>query len=147
MTTANQLDAVRRLLLAETKSSVVVGRPNERARAIYIWPWRIQIDTVARNASVAPTGAAAKRIVPFQPVDVRFLLIATPTLGQKGLDGLDLARQALVDHPVIATPDAQLRVTPDLGLPVADLAALFIAAKLTLTPCAEFLLRSSPAQP
>lgn len=147
MSTANQLTAICDLLRTETSLSVVMGRPNEKARAIYVWPWRIQIDTVARNAPVASTGAGATRSVPFQPVDIRFLLIATPTLGQKGLDGLDLARQVLIDHPIITTPDAQLRVTPDLGLPVADLAALFIAAKLTLTPCAEFLLRSSAAQP
>ena len=145
MPTANQLDAIRRLLHAETKLAVVVGRPNERARAIYIWPWRIQVDTVARNAPAALTGAGTSRTRPLRPVDIRFLLIATPTLGQKGLDSLDLARQVLVDHPVITTPDGQLRVTPDPGLPVADLAALFVAARLPLTPCAEFLLRSSPA--
>jgi hypothetical protein len=80
-------------------------------------------------------------------VDIRFLLIATPTLGQKGLDSLDLARQILIDHPVLDAPGARLTVTPDSSLSASDLAALFTAAKLPLTICAEFSMRSSPAQP
>ena len=146
MTLTSQLNALCDLLRKQTKLSVVLGRPNEKARAIYVWPWRILPVAESRAPDRAP-GTSPVPALSSQAMDIRFLLIATPTLSQKGLDSLDLARQILIDHPVLDTPGARLTVTPDSSLSASDLAALFTAAKLPLTICAEFSMRSSAAQP
>jgi len=146
MTITSQLNALCDFLRKQTKVSVVLGRPNEKARAIYVWPWRILPVAESRAPTRAP-GTSPAPVLPSQPMDIRFLLIATPTLGQKGLDSLDLARQILIDHPVLDMPGERLTVTPDSSLSASDLAALFTASKLPLTICAEFNMRSSAVQP
>jgi hypothetical protein len=146
MTMTSQLNALCDLLRKQTKVSVVLGRPNEKARAIYVWPWRILPVAESRAPTRAPSIPPVPAL-PSQPMDIRFLLIATPTLGQKGLDSLDLARQILIDNPVLDAPGARLTVTPDSSLSSSELAAFFTAAKLPLTICAEFSMRSSAAHP
>src|SRR5258706_3686675 len=142
MTVTSQLNALCDLLRKQTKLSVVLGRPNEKARAIYVWPWRI-LPVAEFRAPTRVPGTSPVPVLPSQPMDIRFLLIATPTLGQKGLDSLDLARQILIDHPVLDTPGEQLTVTPDSSLSASDLSALFTPAKLPLPIFAESSMRSS----
>ena len=142
MALASDLNALCDWLHTRIGVHVAIGRPDKALPGVYIWPWRV----VASPAF--PTAGSKGQLIPhIAPLNVYFLLLATPAVTPEGLSNLESAQQELFDHPVFNTDGAQFQVITDTSITVSDLAAVFTAAKLELTICFAYVLQSSASQP
>jgi hypothetical protein len=85
-------DYLRRRL----EMDVAVGRPNETAPGMYVWPWRIVPTTESRN--VLPHQEPSRGIFRFR---VNCLLLITPADTLETVAKLDLAAQAIHENPIL----------------------------------------------
>jgi len=113
---------------------VAVGRPNETAPGIYVWPWRIVPRTENRN--LLPHQETVRGVFNFR---MSCLLLITPADTLETVAKLDLAAQAIEENPILEDAGGRLRVMLDTT-GTEDLAALFSAAHLQLTLCLPLVL-------
>jgi hypothetical protein len=117
---------------------VVVGKPNEAAPGLHLWPWRIVPKPENRNSP------AQEKSGPGIPgFRVHCLLLVTPADTLETISKLDFVGRALQENPILEGSGGLLRVTLDTIEP-EHLAALFLAARLPLTLCLPFVLEASP---
>jgi len=136
------LNAVCDLLRAHvTQLPVVLGRPDAQPEpALCVWPWRMSESASARQF-LPMTTRDTFRSTPSVPLNIQFMLLATPALAPAGLQALDAARRALAEHPVLNADTGALQVTSE-SLSMEELAGIFLSAHLPLGLCAAFALRS-----
>lgn len=124
---------------------VALGRPDNAVAGIYIWPWRIVPDPAAKNSPPEPPSNSAP--ADLQIFNIHFLLFAVPSGTVEALSMLDSAQKAVFETPVFDVSGSRFRAVLDPGLNTANLAALFIAARLELTLCLPFVLQSLSPSP
>ena len=139
MMLASALTAFCDTLRTQTGAQVILGRPNDRARGIYVWPWRLE-ENVSPRVAPPRTNPDGSGTLEASAMNIHFLVLVRPPLTSDGLSKLDAVRQAILDHPIldVAEKRAQIIFSP---LAHHDLAALFTAASLPLTICLSATLR------
>lgn len=141
MTLVPALTALCESLGTQTGAAVSLGRPDDSATGIYVWPWKLEEITVSRALSPrrAPGGATA---APQDAMGVHVLVLVRPALTPGGLTLLETARRAIYDQPVLNVAGKRVQILFE-PLSHADLAAVFGAAGLPLTICLSVLLRDA----
>lgn len=127
-------------LSTQTGAQVALGRPEQASGGIiYVWPWRLVEDAVARHA--VPRSTGRDTAVPHgSAMVVHVLILVRPATTPEGLALLEMARQALLDQPILDVADRRVQIQFE-SLPHAELAALFSAAELPLSICLGARLR------
>jgi hypothetical protein len=127
------LPALCEMLHAETGVNVVLGRPQESASTLFVWPWRLENTPCLRNPPATET-RHARTTAPEYGASIHFLVLASSTLSADGLAHLEQARQALFEQPIINAGGRQARVVTS-ELSAEQLTTVFIAADIPLTLC------------
>ncbi len=125
-------------LRARVSEDVAVGRPDNAVPSLYIWPWRIGVDSPTKN--LPPPHEPRETSVIASPIyHVHFLLLATPSDSPAALANLEIAQQAIHDNPILDVAEHSVQVIQET-IPVRDLAAIFMSAKLELSVCFAYVL-------
>jgi hypothetical protein len=128
-------------LRARLGSPVFLGRP-DKAVGLYIWPWRAVTNPSRRNLPLPKPGSGGVAGPRAPDLDVHFLLLPSPANNHDGLARLEAARKAIDDNPILNLEATGVRLQViEESIPPADLASVFIAAKLELTICLAYVLR------
>jgi hypothetical protein len=125
-------------LRAQVSGQVAVGKPDNTVSGVYIWPWRIAVDSPTKNLPPPRKPREASVTAP-SIYHVHFLLLATPTDSPAGLASLEIAQQAIHGNPILDAAGHRVQVIEET-ISVRDLAAIFMAAKLELTVCIAYVL-------
>jgi hypothetical protein len=125
-------------LRPRVSENVAVGKPDNAVPSLYIWPWRIAVDSPTKNLP-APYKPREASVIARPIYHVHFLLLATPTDSPAGLANLEIAQQAIHDNPILDAAGYSVQVIQET-ISVRDLAAIFMAAKLELTICFAYVL-------
>jgi len=124
-------------LRARVSEDVAVGKPDNGVPSLYIWPWRIAVDS---PENLPPPYKPREVSVSGTPIyHVHFLLLATPTDSPAGLANLEIAQQAIHDNPILDAAGHSVQVIQET-ISVRDLAAIFMAAKIELSICFAYVL-------
>ncbi len=137
MNIASDLNSFCDWLHTQVNAPVMMGRPDEGVRGLFVWPWRIVPQSHAPNF---PPGEQSARPEVFE---IHFLVLAQPALSTEGLGKLEAAQRAIAEYPVIEAGERQLRILADTSLATSDLAQLFLAAQLPLTLCLPCVLQTT----
>jgi hypothetical protein len=129
------------MLHAHTGVNVVLGRPEDSASTIYVWPWLLEeaAEIRKRPPSVAPNESSSPHT---SSPNIYFLVIATPVLTIEGLSRLAQARQAILENPVLNIGEFNVQVNT-CSLEAETIAAVFQAAGIPLTICVSAMVRGS----
>jgi len=141
MNIASALTALCDMLHARTGVDVVLGRPDDTASGIYVWPWRLSEDALPRNLPKS-RGEAASSTHPVADLMVDFLVVVRPALTVDGLSRLVEAREAMIDNPILSVDGTRVRIILH-PLTADQLAAVFSAAAIPLTVCVSATLKGS----
>lgn len=125
----------------QTGAQVSLGRPDDAATGIYVWPWKLDADTVMRNPP-SRRGPEASKAVSTTVRVVHALVLVRPALTPGGLALLETAQQAILDQPLLNAAGRRVEIELE-ELPHLEFAALFSAAGLPLTICLSVVLRES----
>lgn len=139
MLISSSLNAVCDLLKRETGLPVQPGLPRGTKQGLYVWPYRLVL-TEARATLPRPAGTPSES--GRASLDIALLVLALPAFSEPGLNALDAALRALMQNPVIAFPAGRVQVMPDSRLGIADLTALFAAARMQPSLALEFVARA-----
>jgi hypothetical protein len=129
-----QLTVLRDMLQAETGQVVMIGRPNNDVRGLYLWPWKLDVQANLGNMPPVRQREFLKAKKPELPLRIRVLVLSMAASGIESCDSLTAALRAINDHPVLVAADMRGQVRID-AMPAEELAALFTAAELPLTLC------------
>lgn len=121
-------------LATQTGAQVSLGRPEQEAGGtIYVWPWKLEEQTVARNA-VPRAGLLDKTASGADAMIVHVLVLMRPAATPEGLALLEMARQAVLDQPIVDVAGRRTQIRLE-SLSHVDLTGLFNAAGLPLSVC------------
>ncbi len=140
MPISSALNAICDLLKRETGLPAQTGLPRGTKEGLYVWPYRLVL-TEARATSPRPAGTPPES--PGVSLDIPLLVLARPAFAESGLNALDAALRALMQNPVIAFPAGRVQVMLDSRLGIADLIALFAAARMQPSLALEFVARAT----
>lgn len=141
MTLVPALTALCESLGTQTGATVSLGRPDDSATGIYVWPWKLEENSASRSL---PPRRSPGVVMPAQDaMGVHVLVLVRPALTPGGLALLETARRAIHDQPVLNVSGKRVHILFE-PLSHAELAALFGAAGLPLTICLSVLLRDTP---
>ena len=129
-----QLIALRDMLQAETGLVVVIGRPDNDVRGLYLWPWKLDVQANLRNMPPVRQREFLKAKKPELPLRIRVLMLPVAVSEVERCDALAAALRAINDHPVLVAADMRGQVRID-AMPADELAAVFTAADLPLILC------------
>ena len=138
MTIAATLEAVAGLVRG-ADPALIVGPPAAGMNAACLWPWRFAEAPVATNHPSHIGEPPQRRAAAF---DLHMLVLPTST-GAIGV--LDRTLSLVAANPMLRTADGPVRLTIGSGLASADLAALFVSARLPVSVCIELVARTTPA--
>jgi hypothetical protein len=140
MPIAAALTAFCDMLRTSTGRPVALGRPEDTALSLFVWPWRVEErpDVKLPAPRLRPGSHDARRMPALQ---IHVLVFARPALAFDGLEMLSQARRAIADTPVVDVAPGQLQCLAET-LPVEQLAAVLQAADIELTLCLSVVLRT-----
>jgi hypothetical protein len=130
MMIANSLSAFCDILSSQTGAKVILGSPKNTKHGIYVWPWGIQECPFKNNIKrISDENADI-----IQACKLNLLVMVRPSLTLEGIKKLELAREAVREHPIIERPGMKIHCTLN-SIPLYELIKVFIAASIPLTLC------------
>ncbi|MEO6919555.1 MAG: hypothetical protein ABI171_11180 [Collimonas sp.] len=134
------LNAICDLLKRETGLPAKAGVPGSTAKGLFVWPYRL-VRTESRAVLPRPPGAFPEP--PQTSLDIPLLVLARPAFSDAGLDMLDAAMHALMENTIVTFQNGQARLSFDTRLDIAELCALFTAARLQPGLALELVARTT----
>lgn len=126
-------------MLTKQTGMLVRPGPENNTSGVFVWPFMLEEDGSSRNLPVRtiPGGSLES---PTVATVLRFLVLVRPALTIADLSKLDLARRAMLEHPILDIDGKNARISLSRE-PLSDLAALFTAASMPLTICVSARIR------
>lgn len=129
-----QLAALRDMLRSETGQAVFIGRPDEDMPGLYLWPWKLSVQSSLSNMPPIRQRDFLRTKKPELPLQIRVLVLPMAASGIESCDALAAALRAMNDHPILVAADTRGQVRMD-AMPTDELTTVFTAAGLPLTIC------------
>lgn len=129
-----QLAVLRDMLRAETGQAVFIGRPDEDVPGLYLWPWKLSVQSNLSNMPPIRQRDFLRTKRPEFPLQLGVLVLPMAASEIESCDALAAAFRAMNDHPVLVADDTRGQVRMD-AMSTDELATVFTAAGLPLILC------------
>jgi hypothetical protein len=119
MPLAAELTAFCDALRVETGRPVALGRPDDDATSLFVWPWRVAERPETRQTMrELRAGSPVARRVP--GLQIHVLIFARPALTFDGLEMLSEAHRAITRVPIVAVASDHLQCSLETLAPTSS---------------------------
>jgi hypothetical protein len=131
------LTEITALLATASSLPVHVSVPTPQAEALFVWPWRVDLDESIKNARIPSRDPT----IPPQasPVRIQFLLVAQQADRSQSIATLLACAHVLAANSIVRVGGTEGRVVFS-SLPNPDLCGVFTASGVLMQPCLSYSL-------